>query len=64
MPRMDGYEATSRIRERDLELPVIALTGQDLPSDRQKCFDAGCTEYVSKPIDKMTLLRIIDWHVR
>jgi hypothetical protein len=65
MPGMDGNEATSRIRgELGLtELPVIALTAGALVGERQRAFDAGMSDFVSKPLDPDTLVRLVRRHV-
>ncbi|MCD0478742.1 response regulator [Chryseobacterium sp. LC2016-29] len=58
MPEMDGYEAIKIIRNipEISQIPVIAVTAQAMPEDRQKCLDAGAQDYVSKPIDVDVLL--------
>ncbi|CAA7197556.1 Polar-differentiation response regulator DivK [Chryseobacterium potabilaquae] len=62
MPEMDGYEAIRIIRNDTLinKIPVIAVTAQAMPEDRQKCLDAGAQDYVSKPIDMDQLIMAIE----
>jgi two-component system, sensor histidine kinase and response regulator len=60
MPEMDGYEATRRYREIEVErggrrVPIIAVTANALPGDREQCLDAGMDDYVAKPIKLETL---------
>ena len=57
MPVMDGFTATKVLRERGWNLPIIALTAHAMDSDRDRCFAAGCNGFISKPIDRPTLLQ-------
>lgn len=57
MPVLDGYAATAQLRERGDRIPVVALTGNAMKGDEQKCLDAGCTGFLSKPVDLDELLR-------
>mmetsp|Transcript_28010 Transcript_28010/g.45474 ORF Transcript_28010/g.45474 Transcript_28010/m.45474 type:complete len:424 (+) Transcript_28010:385-1656(+) len=65
MPRADGYQATQMIRRHQEEsharqLPIVGLTAHALPGDRQKCIDAGMSDYLSKPVKKKQLAEMLD----
>ena len=59
MPGMGGYEATRQIRQFNKEVIIIAQTAYGLSGDREKAIDAGCNDYLSKPIAKDELLALI-----
>ncbi|HEU4496264.1 MAG TPA: response regulator, partial [Flavobacterium sp.] len=63
MPNMDGYETAQRIREKNKfkNLPIIAVTAKAMTGDREKCINAGASDYITKPVDVdqlMSLLRV------
>ncbi|MEM1068386.1 MAG: ATP-binding protein [Planctomycetota bacterium] len=57
MPVVDGYTATRKLRAAGVNTPVIALTGNAMKGDRQKCLDCGCSDFLSKPVDIDQLLQ-------
>ncbi len=61
LPKMDGYEATRRIKadERFKRIPLVALTAHSMKGDRGKALEAGCDEYVTKPVDADGLTGLI-----
>jgi CheY-like chemotaxis protein len=61
MPEMDGYETMRAIRKIDRfkQLPIIALTAKAMKADREKCIEAGASDYIAKPLDMDQLLSML-----
>ncbi|HLO58732.1 MAG TPA: ATP-binding protein [Bacteroidales bacterium] len=63
LPIMSGLDATKKIREQKITVPIIAQTAYAMSEDKAKCLAAGCDDYVSKPIHKELLLKKMDYHL-
>lgn len=61
MPKLNGLEATKQIRdiEKDVEIPIIALTAGSLPGEKEKCLNAGMTDFLTKPLLKQSLFDML-----
>lgn len=62
MPVMDGYEASRQIRQSGLwpDLPIVALTANSMPEERERCRTAGMNDYLSKPFRREELQALLD----
>jgi signal transduction histidine kinase/CheY-like chemotaxis protein len=62
MPEISGYDATRQIREFNNQIVIIAQTAYGLPNDREKAIEAGCNDYITKPLSKNELRALIQKH--
>ena len=62
MPKLDGYGATARLRASGYRGSIVALTAHSTKGDRGRCLAVGCDGFVSKPIDRRTLLETVQRH--
>jgi signal transduction histidine kinase len=63
MPEMNGYNATKKLRGLGVKTPIIAMTANVDEEDKEECLRAGCDDYISKPIDRTHLLKVINGHL-
>ncbi len=64
MPEMNGYDAARQIRQFNSDVPIIAQTAFGLAGDREKALEAGCNDYIAKPINSDEFISIIQKHVK
>ncbi len=60
MPVLSGYDATGQIRQVDENIPIVALTANAMSGDSEKCIEAGCNDYIAKPVDIDKLRPVLD----
>ena len=64
LPVMDGYEATRRIRATTSSIPIIGLSAHAMSGDAEKAKEAGCNDYLTKPIDEDLLIQKLKQYLR
>lgn len=64
LPICDGYEATRRIRTAGFTLPIIGLSAHAMAGDAERALTAGCSDYMTKPLDETLLFRKLEQHLK
>jgi CheY-like chemotaxis protein len=64
MPVMDGYTASKEIRKKLKDIPIIALTANSVENEKDKSINAGCTDFIEKPIDLNQLAEVINKYTK
>lgn len=61
LPTLSGYETTTRLRQMPefKDTPIIAVTALSMTGDKEKCIEAGCNDYISKPIDPFSFIELV-----
>lgn len=63
LPDVDGYAATKEMKKLRPDIPVIAQTAYAMVQEREKCLQAGCDDYISKPFDPDKLIRLVERYI-
>jgi two-component system sensor histidine kinase/response regulator len=63
MPGMDGYQATKALRKEGVKTPIVALTAHAMKGDDRKCIEAGCDDYLPKPLDRRKLIEKVSKYI-
>lgn len=64
LPGMDGYEVLTELKKINPELPIVAQTAYSMIDDREKCLEAGCNEYLSKPLNLNKLRELVNKYIQ